>query len=330
MMPSCRLFGGEYTEINVLSGEVGSLLADIVSADAKLLRGNHSNFVSVKVEEEVFLRVHRPVATRFSAVWKRGLSNPKCGIVTVTFPPDPPAAPLAVRSAPSSGNAPAKSPSIPPLSPPALAAPLVSQSDARSGQRTAPNSGNAPATPGLIPPPPPPPSKKEALKFIIQWMEQGGADPKGKNAVPYPKGYRAGLETLLALASMLEISELMTRVSGDLGIIPLPRPRRCPTCKRVEHPGKECQTCWECNDVGHRRANCPKAYQAFLEREARREQKAEHERLRLEGQERAESRRKKWQEKQDRRGKQQREAGIRTGEVAVGADGKTINRWVRD
>lgn len=215
---------------------------------SRLLRGNHSNFVSVKVEEEVFLRVHRPVATRFSAVWKRGLSNPKCGIVTVTFPPDPPAAPLVPQLVPNPGNALVAAQAIPPPPPPALAAPLVSQSvsgpdvapppnsppAAPSVSPSAPSSEDLPATPGLIPPPPPPPSKKEALKFIIQWMEQGGADPKGKNAVPYPKGYRAGLETLLALASMLEISELMTRVSGDLGIIPLPRPRRCPTCKRVE------------------------------------------------------------------------------------------------
>lgn len=224
----------------------------------RLLRGNHANFVSIKVEEEVFLRVHRPVATRFSAVWKRDLQNPKCAIVTVTFPPDPPTAPLAVRSAPSSGNAPANSLTIPPPPPPppAPAAPMASQwmpdpgnapvktenilpppnspPAAALADQSAPNSGNAPATPDLIPPPPPPPSKRNALKFIVQWMEQGGADPKGKNAVPYPKGYRAGLETLLALASMLEISELMTRVSGDLGIIPLPRPRRCPTCKRVE------------------------------------------------------------------------------------------------
>ena len=207
----------------------------------RLLRGNHTNFVSIKVEEEVFLRVHRPVATRFSAVWKRDLQNPKRAIVTVTFPPDPPAATLvsrppstasgADRSVPpaapldsqwvnNSGNAPATGETMPP------AAPTVSQSAA--------NSVNAPATPDLIPPPPPPPSKRNALKFIVQWMEQGGADPKGKNAVPYPKGYRAGLETVLALANMLEISELMTRVSGDLGIIPPPRPRKCPTCKRVE------------------------------------------------------------------------------------------------
>lgn len=188
------------------------------------------------------------MATRFSPVWKRELQNPNCAIITVTLPPDPPAAPLADRSSPNSGNAPAISSSIPPPPPPAPAAPLVSQSvpgpgiapplnsppAAPSVSQSAPDSGNAPATPDLIPPPPPPPSKRNALKFIVQWMEQGGADPKGKNAVPYPKGYRAGLETLLALASMLEISELMTRVSGDLGIIPLPRPRRCPMCKRVE------------------------------------------------------------------------------------------------
>ena len=163
---------------------------------SRLLRKNHSNFVSVKVGDEIFLQVHRPVATRFSPVWKRELQNLSCRIVTVAFPPDPPAAPLVPQSAPESDI--------------------------------------ARDTSELIPPPPPPPQNKTALKFIVQWMEQGGADPKGKNAVPYPKGYREGLEKFLEIATMLEVSELVARLNGDLGKMPSPKPKRCPKCMAVE------------------------------------------------------------------------------------------------
>lgn len=143
------------------------------------MKGNHANFVSIKVGNEVVLRVHRPVAVRFSPVWSRELGD-SGGIVTVTFPPD-----------------------LPP---------------------TAPDSNN-------IPPPPPRPSYQTALKFVVQWMEKGGADPVGNNAVPYPKGYREELERLLILTNMLEIGELSARVARDLGAIPNPKAKPCPTCK---------------------------------------------------------------------------------------------------
>ena len=65
-------------------------------------------------------------------------------------------------------------------------------------------------------------------------MEHGGADPKGRNAVPYPKGYRAGLEKLLAVANMLEVKELVARVKRDLGQTRAPRPKKCPTCRKNE------------------------------------------------------------------------------------------------
>lgn len=159
----------------------------------RLLRKNHNNFVSIKVGDEIFLRVHRPVATRFSPVWKRELQNVASTVVTVTFPPDPPAAPVVTQPKPKPEDIP------------------------------------VPSEP--IPPPPPPPSNRTALKFIVQWMEQGGADPNGNNAVPYPKGYRAGLEKVLAIATMLQVSELVTRLKRDLGRMP---PRRCPTCGAVE------------------------------------------------------------------------------------------------
>lgn len=160
----------------------------------RLLKGNHANFVSIKFGDEIFLRVHRPVAMHFSPVWNHDLRNPNCAILTITFPPDPPAAPLA--------------------------------------SQTASNSGNGPAAFQYILPPPPP-SYKNALKFVVQWMEQGGADPKGKNAVPYPRDYREGLERLVALANMLQVDELTTRLNRDLGEIPVPRPKQCSKCRKT-------------------------------------------------------------------------------------------------
>ena len=168
----------------------------------RLMKRNHKNSISIKVDDEVLFRVPRPLAMFFSAVWSRMLQDITCTIATVDFPLDPPAA------------------SNPP------ATPLVSQSGS--------NSGKEPASPGLLPPPPPPPSGKFALKFIIQWMEAGGAEPKGIQAVPYPRGYRPGLEKILAIASKLEISELVTRVKCDLGKMRAPKPKKCPACKKSE------------------------------------------------------------------------------------------------
>ena len=163
---------------------------------ARLLKGNYKNFVSVKVGDEEFLRIHRPVAARFSTVWKSELSNPNCKAVTVTFPADPPAA-----APPSESTA---------------------------------NASNAAAKPQVIPPPPLSPSNKDLLKFIVQWMELGGTDPKGNNAAKYPKDYRAGLERLRALAELLGANELVSRVNRDLGTVaPPPRPR-CSECKKLE------------------------------------------------------------------------------------------------
>lgn len=143
------------------------------------MKGHHSNFVSIKAENEVVLRIHRPVAVRFSPVWSRELGD-SGGSITVNFPPNPP------RTAPASDN---------------------------------------------VPSPPARPSYQTALEFVVQWMEKGGADPFGNNAVPYPKGYREGLERILTLTNMLQMGELHARVAQDLGVIPDPKAKPCPRCK---------------------------------------------------------------------------------------------------
>ena len=164
----------------------------------RIMKQNHRNFISVKVDEEVLFRLPRPLATRFSAVWKAALKNISCNIVTVTLPQDPPPAP-----------------SLP-------AAQAVSIS------------GREATFPNLVPPPPPPPSGKTALKFIIQWMEAGGAEPRGLQAIPYPRDYRPAQDKILALARMLEISELVTRIGYETGRVRAPERRKCPLCKRFE------------------------------------------------------------------------------------------------
>ena len=164
----------------------------------RLMKRNHKNFISIKVDEEVLFRIPRPLAIRFSAVWNAALKNVTSTIVTVTLPLDPPPAP-----------------SLP-----------VAQA--------VPSAGKEPAFPNLVPPPPPPPSGKTALKFIIQWMEAGGAEPRGIHAVPYPRGYRPALEKILAIANKLEINELVTRVKCDLGRMRAPKPKKCPDCKKFE------------------------------------------------------------------------------------------------
>ena len=160
-----------------------------------LLKGNHNNYISVKVGPEVVVRVHRPIAVRFSQVWKRALQDVRCTVVTVILPPEP----AAVSSVGSS----------------------------------APNLINAPPAAQGISPIPTSPSNKDLLKFVIQWMEQGGADPRGSNAVAYPRGNRPALEKLSSIAQMLEVEELSPRVNRDLGNTPAPI-LYCSNCKRIE------------------------------------------------------------------------------------------------
>ena len=164
----------------------------------RLMKRNRKNFVSIKVDEEILFRLPRPLAMRFSAVWNAALKDITRTIVTVNLPLDPPAAASA---------------------PVAQAVPIA---------------GREPAFPDLVPPPPPPPSGKTALKFIIQWMEAGGSEPRGIHTITYPREYRPALEKILAIASMLEISELVTRINADLGRGRAQRLQKCASCKRLE------------------------------------------------------------------------------------------------
>ncbi|KAL9073816.1 MAG: hypothetical protein Q9161_002648 [Pseudevernia consocians] len=300
-----------------------SATARFLLTSSRLLRGNHRSFVSVKVDDELVIRVHRTLAKRFSPVWKRELTDVNRGIVTVTFPPDAaPTAPLADQAVPKPSDSPTTPRVVlpPAPTPGAVPSPPPTPGPVPTPPPTPRAVPQPPPTPQAIPPPPPMPSNKDALKFLVQWMEHGGADPRGKNAVPYPKGFRAGLEKLLEVASKLEVQELVTRVKRDLGRTPVPKPRKCSVCRRTEHPGKDCERCWHCKQPGHRRWECPTLRQDhldFLERERRRQQRKERDAREAAWRAREAARQDKAE--RERRRRERREIGL--GLRAEGADG---------
>lgn len=161
------------------------------------MEGNKSKFIAVMVGDEVVHRVHRTVAMRFSGVWKTSLSDPDCGVVTLSFPPGPP-----VPVVPSTGS---------------------------SAHSTTKGTGTAEVPPRLSLAQ----KNRLALKFVVQWMEKGGADPKGDNSVAYPKT-RPGLESVLSLAERLEVRELADRVKLDLRRAPVATRKICEKCPRFE------------------------------------------------------------------------------------------------
>ena len=163
----------------------------------RLLKNNHKNFVSVKVGEQVFMRVHRPLAMRFSSVWRRALKEPLCREVTVTFPREEEIFPGVGELAPTSSKA--KS----------------------AGQM-----------PALLSPTE---ANQLMLKLIGQWMELGGSVPEGPKSAPYPKTHQQ-LQRLRAVAQSLEIRELVQQVDQDLASsnFPPPPPKKCTQCRRFE------------------------------------------------------------------------------------------------
>ena len=76
--------------------------------------------------------------------------------------------------------------------------------------------------------PAPSPADKNAVTFIVQWMEGGGADPAGKHALLYPRGNQEELRRLRGLVTALEIGPLIARTNRDLAAI---RPKYCTLCK---------------------------------------------------------------------------------------------------
>lgn len=75
-------------------------------------------------------------------------------------------------------------------------------------------------------------ANKFALKFIVEWIETGGGDSEEKTAIPYPST-RPGKQRMLAMAEVLKISELASRIKSDLEKEPV-RPRKCLMCQRFE------------------------------------------------------------------------------------------------
>ena len=153
-----------------------------------LLRGNRDNRVSVRIENESVCTVLRPVAKHFSLTWRRTLANIHCKTVSVAMPP------------PSAQDT------------------LAENSPRLSNHAETPSPGNLAPTP----------ADKNAVTFIVQWMERGGADPIGKHALLYPRGNEEELRRLRNLVTALEIDPLIARTNRDLAAI---RPKYCTLCK---------------------------------------------------------------------------------------------------
>ncbi|KAL9134222.1 MAG: hypothetical protein Q9175_004598 [Cornicularia normoerica] len=152
----------------------------------ELKRGNGKQSVSVQILGEQICSIERGIAQHFSQIWRQRLANPMITIVHVAFPPPAPAA--------TPENAPAGT---------APAAPSTTTSATIPGSAPA----TTPRTQAIDP------LEKNTVKFLIQWMQRGGADPVGPNALIYPQGNPAALGKLHQLAVSLKIDPLIARTN---------------------------------------------------------------------------------------------------------------------
>ena len=145
------------------------------------------------------------MAKHFSSRWRRELANIHCNTINVALPPS---APSFVAQATSSGNkvilpndAPATAPSVKATSSVNMLAPSI-DAPAAAEEDTSPT-----------------PADKNAVTFIVQWMERGGADPIGTGSLLYPRGNLEVLSRLRDLVTSLEIDHLIARTNRDVAAI---------------------------------------------------------------------------------------------------------------
>ncbi|KAL9134223.1 MAG: hypothetical protein Q9175_004599, partial [Cornicularia normoerica] len=132
-----------------------------------------------------------------------------------------------------------------------------------------------PALPKRIPAvnqdsPPPTPADENAVIFIVQWMERGGGDPIGKEALLYPRGNIEELRKLRDLVMRLEIDPLIARTNQDL----------------AASTPKFCSLCNNSGEYTHMKDVCPKL-RAKAEREARQKEERRQEKKRIQEEEEA-------------------------------------------
>ena len=182
----------------------------------ELLRGKNRSMVSIQFLGEQICSIERGLASHFSPVWRQRLANATVGIVHVTFP-------NTAQSA-SSSNDPSN---VPSATPPDKALATVQDSTTISSPRTQAVD----------------PVERNSVKFLVQWMQRGGTDPVGPNALLYPRGNPVALEKLQQLATSLEIDSLIARTTEDLNPT-----KRAPT-KQNSAPGKG-KKCYKCGEEG--------------------------------------------------------------------------------
>ena len=97
------------------------------------------------------------------------------------------------------------------------------------------------------------PVEKNTVKFLVQWMQRGGEDPVGANALLYPEGNRTVLLKLNQLVTSLEVDALIARTRRGLALAPMPKPT--PTVPAAPAPSVSASTgrkkvCWRCHEEG--------------------------------------------------------------------------------
>ena len=159
-----------------------------------LLRGNRNNRVSVEVRNVPVCSVLRPVAKHFSRTWRRELANIHCTSIIIVTMPAPTSSPNALVA--PSGSAPQ----------------LTDDASADTQENPKPTS-----------------TDKNAVMFVVQWMERGRADAVGKEPLLYPGGNVKELQRLRYLVTALGVDPLL---SGRKGTLPLLSPNSVPCARR--------------------------------------------------------------------------------------------------
>lgn len=90
---------------------------------------------------------------------------------------------------------------------------------------------------------------REPVKFVVDWMKDGGTDQLGTAASPYPKGIE-DLKIVKDLVVYLEVDQLIERIAKDIEaitpILPAPKKDVAPRKKPIQVE----RLCYYCSKPG--------------------------------------------------------------------------------